>query len=75
MLRLNTRTAGSDSTPTTTFADPRRCRFRTKGVTTLALAPRARADTNAGLATVDDVRLAPRQFQGRLTMPKSPSAP
>jgi hypothetical protein len=38
----------------------RRC-FRTKGVTTPALAPRARADTNAGLATVDDVCLATRQ--------------
>lgn len=40
------------------------CRFRTKGVTTTALAPRARADTNAGLVTVDDVRLASRQQRG-----------
>ena len=39
MLRLNTRIGGSDSTPTTAFAGPRRCRFRTKGVTTPALAP------------------------------------
>jgi hypothetical protein len=31
MLRLNTRIGGSDSTPTTAFAGPRRCRFRTKG--------------------------------------------
>ena len=29
MLRLNTRIGGSDSTPTTAFAGPRRCRFRT----------------------------------------------
>ena len=36
-------------------------RCRTKGVMTPALAPRARADTNAGLATVDDVCLATRQ--------------
>ena len=28
MLRLNTRIGGSDSTPTTAFAGPRRCRFR-----------------------------------------------
>lgn len=39
MLRLNTRIGGSESTPTTAFAGPRRCRFRTKGVTTPALAP------------------------------------
>jgi hypothetical protein len=37
---------------------------RTEGVTTTALAPRTRADTNAGLGTVDDVRLASRQQQG-----------
>jgi hypothetical protein len=42
-------------------APDRRSSFRTKGVTTPALAPRARADTNAGLATVDDVCLATRQ--------------
>jgi hypothetical protein len=36
---------------------------RTKGVTTPALAPRARSDTNAGLATVDDVCLATRQLR------------
>src|SRR6202043_1451387 len=35
----------------------------TKGVTMPALAPRARADTNAGLATVDDVCLATRQLR------------
>jgi hypothetical protein len=63
MLRLNTRIGGSDSTPTTAFAGPRRCRFRTKGVTTPALARRARAGTNAGLATVDDVCLATRQVR------------
>lgn len=33
MLRLNTRIGGSDSTPTTAFAGPRRCRFRTDRVT------------------------------------------
>jgi hypothetical protein len=33
------------------------------GVTTTALAQRTRADTNAGLGTVDDVRLASRQKQ------------
>ena len=33
----------------------------TEGVTTTALARRARANTNAGLGTVDDVRLASRQ--------------
>ena len=37
MLRLNTRIGGSDSTPTTAFAGPRRCRFRTKGVTVASL--------------------------------------
>ena len=40
----------------------RRGRFRTEGVTTIGLAPRIRADTNAGLRTVDDVRLAFRQM-------------
>ena len=39
MLRLNTRIGGSDSTPTTAFTGPRRCRLRTTGVTTPALAP------------------------------------
>jgi hypothetical protein len=39
------------------------CSFRTKAVTTTALALRTRADTNAGLGTVDDVRLASRQSQ------------
>ena len=34
MLRLNTRIDGSDSTPTTAFTGPRRCRFRTSGATT-----------------------------------------
>jgi hypothetical protein len=38
----------------------------TKGVTTPALAPRARADTNAGLATVDDVCLATRHLRAWL---------
>ena len=33
MLRLNTRIGGSDSTPTTAFAGPRRCRFRTEAAT------------------------------------------
>jgi hypothetical protein len=37
---------------------------RTEGVTTTALAPRTRADTKAGLGTVDDVRLASRQLRG-----------
>jgi hypothetical protein len=38
---------------------------RTEGVTTTALAPRTRADTNAGIGTVDDVRLASRQQRVR----------
>ena len=54
----------TSSTPTTAFASPRRCRFQTKGVTTTALAPRARPDTNAGLGTADDVCLASRHQQG-----------
>ena len=74
MLRLNTRIGGSDSTPTTAFAGPRRCRFRDKGVTTPALAPRTRPDTNAGPDPVDDIRLASRHEQGsrRLVLKASP---
>jgi hypothetical protein len=41
------------------------CPSRTEGVTTTALAPRTRADTNAGLGTVGDVRLASRQTRER----------
>src|SRR2546421_2097384 len=37
--------------------------LRTEGVTTTALAPRTRADTNAGLGTVDGARLASRQVR------------
>ena len=44
-------------------------RLRTEGVTTIALAPSTRADTIAGLGTVDDVRLASRQEQVRLSTP------
>jgi Phage integrase family len=62
MLKLNTRIGGSDSTPTTAFAGPRRCRFRTKGVTTPALAP-VHAQTRMQVRPVDDVRLAYRQKQ------------
>jgi hypothetical protein len=38
-----------------------RCRNRTEGVTTTALARRTRADANAALGNVDDVRVATRQ--------------
>ena len=48
MLRLNTRIGGSDSTPTTAFAGPRRCRFRTDAVTKSA-GLHARASAIAGL--------------------------
>ena len=44
-----------------------------KGVTTPAPAPRARADTNAGLATVDDVCLATRHQ--RVSPPGRPARP
>jgi hypothetical protein len=37
--------------------------MRTEGVTTTALALGTRADTNAGLGTVDDLRLASRQLR------------
>jgi hypothetical protein len=46
------------------LAAAQRDRSRTNGVTTTALAPRTRANTNAGLGTVDDVRLASRQSRG-----------
>jgi hypothetical protein len=61
MLRLNTRIGGSARLlrPPSPARDA--AAFGTKGLTTPALAPRARADTNAGLATVDDVRLTTRQ--------------
>jgi len=45
-------------------ASPRRCRLRTEGVTTIAVARRMRGGTNAGLAAVPDSRLANRQKQG-----------
>lgn len=43
MLRLNTRIGGSDSTPTTAFAGPRRCRFRTKAAARAPAPVRTRA--------------------------------
>jgi hypothetical protein len=49
------RSSGGGNTP-----GPGDWPFRTEGVTTTALAPHARADANAGLATVDDVCLATR---------------
>ena len=48
----------------TTAAWTPRCRLRTEAVTTTALPPPTRADTNAGLCTVADVRLASRQNRG-----------
>jgi hypothetical protein len=55
-------TSGHDS-------DVSRYPCRTEGVTTIAVDPRTRAETKAGLGTVDDVRLASRQLRsaGRLT--------
>jgi hypothetical protein len=47
------------------FPRTNRCSLQTEGVTTIALAPRPRADSNAGLGTVDDVRLAIRRRRAR----------
>jgi hypothetical protein len=48
------------------------CCNRTEGVTTIALAPRTRADTNGGPGTVDDVRLASRHL--RVSWRRRPAA-
>jgi hypothetical protein len=52
MLSLNTRIGGSDSTPTTAFAGPRRCRFRTTGDTKVGAGSGTRAITKGGLASL-----------------------